>query len=469
MLLSFATLALLTLYIGLGIGGGLLFRQGGGWRIVGILLIAQAFLAFAAQVTLSMLPFGIGEPLIRVPLQELVLQMLIIVSAISLITLLVIAGIRFSARLQKPVQRRTAITGLLILLPLIASASMFGMVQASLPERERERDPSKREIVLHPDFSWSIYAQGTMDNPTSITFGPEGELYIADIDGNLWIARDDNNDYVVDSITEWASGFNLLVGVAWFEDELYTASSGKIEALRDTDGDDVADQRRLIVDELPSLLLRPHSNNGIVFGPDNRLYFGVGSTTNGEFETQELAATVLSVNPDGSDLRVFARGFGNTFDVAFNQDGELFGGDNSPMGGDGAELPDEFNHIVEGQHYGYPYFYGDQPENGGTRAPLTSFPAHSAPTGLTFYSGDQYPPEYRDNAFVTLWNNGQIERVEVAQTAGGAYLSRTTTFGSGFLYPIDAVTGPDGNLYIADFGTSAIYRITHNDSPLGGG
>lgn len=469
MLLSFATLALLTLYIGLGVGGILLFRQGRGWRIVGILLIVQALLALAMQITLSTLPFGIGEPLIRIPFQDLLIQTLLVISAISLVTLAIIGSIRLAKRLHQPTQRRIATASLLVLAPLLASASMFGMVQASLPDRERERDPSKREIVLHPDFSWDIYAQGTMDNPTSITFGPEGELYIADIDGNLWIARDSDNDYVVDSITQWATDFDLLVGVVWYEDELYTASSGKIEALRDTDGDDVADERRLVVDELPSLVLRPHSNNSIVFGPDNRLYFGVGNTTNGEFETEELAATVLSVNPDGSDLRVFARGFGNTFDVAFNQDGELFGGDNSPMGEEGEELPDEFNHIVEGQHYGYPYFYGDQPGNGGTRSPLTSFPAHSAPTGLTFYSGDQYPLEYQDNAFVTLWNRGEIERIEVAQTPGGSYLSRTTTFGSGFLYPIDAITGPDGNMYIADFGTSAIYRITHNESPVGGG
>jgi len=209
------------------------------------------------------------------------------------------------------------------------------------------------------------------------------------------------------------------------------------------------------------MILMPHSNNGLALGPDGRLYFGVGSTSNGEVEQNERAAAILSVNPDGSDLRVFARGLGNSFDVAFNADGELFAGDNSPQG-EGTDPPDEFNHIVEGGHYGFPYFYGDPPDNGGTRGALVSFPAHSTPTGTTFYTGAQYPAEYRDSGFITLWNRGEIARVEVGRAASGNYLGRTSSFGSGFLYPIDVVNGPDGNVYVADFGTRPIYRITYD-------
>jgi glucose/arabinose dehydrogenase len=348
-------------------------------------------------------------------------------------------------------------------LPLIATASMAGLARASTPERERERDPNKRAIALTQGFAWNIYQQGTIDNPTTITFGADGKLYIADIAGSLWVAADNDRDGTAEHIQRFADGFNLLVGLAWHGDELYTASSGKIEALRDSDGDGVADQRRLVVEGLPSMVLMPHSNNGIAFGSDGRLYFGVGSTTSGEVELDERAAAVLSVNPNGSDLRVFARGFGNTFDVAFNSAGALFGGDNSPGGNsDEGDPPDEFNYIVEGEHYGYPYFYGDPPRNGGTRGALVSFPPHASPTGVTFYTGSTYPQGYRDSAFITLWNRGEVARIEVARTAGGDYLSRTNTFGSGFLYPIDVATGPDGNLYVADFGTSAIYRITYS-------
>lgn len=463
MTLTIATLALLTLFISAAFLGVWLLRRRGVWRIVGIVLLLQALLALAAQIVLSTLPFGIGEPLIRVDFTTIIAQTLLALAVIGLIgwlTWMVWRRVRYVIDQQE--RRRLLITGLLLAVPLIGTLGMYTLIKTSLPARERERDPLKREITMAPGFEWSVYAQGTMDNPTCITFAPDGDLYIADIAGDLWLARDTDNNQQIDSITKWAGGFDLLVGLLWIDDELYTASSGKIEALRDSDGDGVADQRRTVVDGLPSLVLRPHSNNSLTLGPDGRIYFGVGSTTNGRVEDHPNAAAVLSVKPDGSDLKVYARGFGNTFAVAFNSEGAMFGGDNSPIGGEGNDLPDEFNYIVEGEHYGYPYYYGDEPDSGGTRAPLVSFPAHSVPTGVTFYSGDTYPPAFKDRAFITLWQTGEVEQIEVARTSSGDYLARRSPFASGFLYPIDVVTGPDGNLYIADFGTSAIYRITYN-------
>jgi glucose/arabinose dehydrogenase len=462
MLISLASLALLALFASIGCVSLLLLRRSRISRLLGVVLVVEALLALGAQIALSTIPFGIGEPLIRVKLRDTLVQ-----AGCSLLVILGAAALVYwGGRLlsQKSLfQRRRGIgsAALLLAVPLLGGASMYGLSRASLPERERERDPHKRTIKLPQGFAAGVYAQGTMDNPTTIAFGPKQELYIGDISGSLWVAPDADGDGKVDSIGRWADGFTLLLGLAWHSDELFVASAGKIEALRDTNGDGKADARRTVVQGLPSMVLMPHSNNGISFGPDGRLYFGVGSTTEGQVETNERAAAVLSVKPDGSDLKVFARGLGNTFAVAFNRDGELFGGDNSPQG-EGDDPPDEFNHLVAGGHYGFPYFYGDPPENGGTRGALVTFPAHSAPTGTTFYTGNTFPRDYLDSGFVTLWARGEIARVEVGRAASGAYLGRTTTFGSGFLYPIGVTTGPDGNLYVADFGTSAIYRITYD-------
>ena len=462
MLLDFITLGLVALLSSLSVYGILLMRRQGR-RLVGLLLALEALLALGGLIALCIIPVGIGEPLIRVHLGDTLLS-----GAGAAVTIGIVAGLVYlTVRLVNRVPVRVRHLGrtaamLLFALPIVMSASLYGLSRASLPARERERDPSKRTITLNAGFSWDIYAQGTMDNPTAIAFGPDGKLYIADIAGSLWVASDVNGDNKTDQLERFADGFKLLVGLAWRGDELFTASSGKIEALRDSDGDGVADQRRVVVEGLPSMVLMPHSNNGLAFGPDGRLYFGVGSTTNGQVEHHEHAAAILSVNPDGSELRVFARGLGNSFDIAFNASDDLFAGDNSPLGGDNAELPDEFNYIVEGGHYGFPYYYGDPPENGGTRAAIVSFPPHAVPTGMTFYSGDRYPQEYRQSAFVALWGRGEIARVEVAQAPSGNYLAHSTTFASGFLYPIDMVTGPDGHLYVADFGTNAVYRITYD-------
>jgi glucose/arabinose dehydrogenase len=460
-MLLIAAIVLLLAVLGLaGFAGALLVLRRGAARIVGGALLAQALLALLALAALCTIPVGIGNPFIRLPAR------LALAEWASSIAVLAAAGV-FSFFAGRGLRRwlsssggsRPAAIAALLAVPLIAAASMVGLVYASTPARERERDPSKRTIELAPGFQWNIFVQGTIDNPTTITFGPDGKLYIADISGALWVATDADRDGRAEDIRRFAGGFELLVGLAWHGDELYAASSGKIEALRDSDGDGVADQRRLVVDGLPSMILKPHSNNGIAFGPDGRLYFGVGSTTNDQFETNELAAAILSVKPDGSDLRVVARGLGNSFDLAFNDRGELFAGDNSPIGAED-EAPDEFNQIIEGQHYGFPYFHGDPPDR-STRGPLISFPPHSVPTGVTFYSGQRYPQVYQGAAFTTLWNLGELVDITIEHAPDGTVTARETTFGSGFLYPIDVITGPDGNLYVADFGTSVIYRITY--------
>lgn len=459
MILSLATVALMALYLGLGVIGALLaWRRRGLWRVAGAVLALQAALALAAQVALSILSPGIGEPFIRIRLFDLLAQVgggLLVVGAVA--GALVIAWRGLERRVMPGRPAWPAVAGLLLVLPVVAAGAMYAMVRASTPERERERDPNRRELTLAQGFAWSLYAQSKeWDNPTVMTFGPDGKLYVGDINGSIWVVSDARDGKSAATITRLADGFQLLLGLAWHDGELFVASQGKIEALRDANRDGTFDQRRTVVEGLPAMILRPHSNNSITFGPDGRLYFGVGATTAAEHEPYELAASVLSVKPDGSDLKVFARGFGNTFAVAFNREGQMFGGDNSS----GAD-PDEFNHIAEGEHYGFPYFAGDPPKRGGTNAPLLTFPPHSSPTGLSFYTGATFPTEYRDSAFITLWARGEIQRIEVARTSGGAYLSRATPFASGFLYPIGVVTGPDGNLYVADFGTSAIYKIVY--------
>jgi len=461
---NLATAALVLLWMGLlAVGAALLQRRH--WLAGGVLVL-EGLLGMAAHLALSLVPVGIGEPLIRIGRQDLVAF-----GAAGFITAVIVAFVAWGKRrFVETFSRRGVRIGLPLLVPVLAASTLAGLSTLSTPTRERERDASRRNVQMAPGFKAEIYASSAlnntaMDNPTTILFAPDGTLYIGDIAGNLWAAKDKNGDHKVEEITQYATGFSLLLGLAWKGDELYVSSSGKIEALRDTDGDGKADARRVLAEGLPSLILNPHSNNSLTFGPDGRLYFGVGATSDDGVEKQPLAASILSVSPDGGDVRVYARGFGNPFEVAFNSKGDMFSGDNGGLSGvDGQAPPDEFNQVQEGRDYGIvPNDPLNQP--GKTQA-LLSFDPHSTPTGLTFYTGKTYPPEYLDNAFIALWNKGDVMRVQLAPDASGSNAAGTYTpndsfFGRGFLYPIDVVMGPDGNLYIADFGTSVVYRITY--------
>jgi glucose/arabinose dehydrogenase len=422
--------------------------------VLGGLLVAEGALAVAAQIALSTIPVGIGDPLLRVTRNELLIAAG--AGAVAFVIALVVL-LRKRDAAANALKPKAAAIAMPLLVPLVAAGALFATSQLSIPERERERDPGKRAIELPAGFSANIYAQDIPDNPTTMTFAPGGKLFIADISGAIWQGEEVSGTHTLGALTKFADGFNLLTGLAWRDGELYVSSAGKVEALRDTNGDGVADARRTLVDGLPALIFMPHSNNSLTFGPDGRLYFGVGATQDGGKETRQYAASILSVSPDGGDVKVVASGFGNPFEVAFNKAGDLFSGDNQGLASpDGAPPPDEFNYIVPGSDYN-----DLDLSNAAAREPIVQFPAHATPVGLTFYTGNTYPPEYLDNAFIALWTRGEVARIALTKTPQGDYRAAPAVWAKGFLYPIDVVNGPDGNLYVADFGTRVIYRITY--------
>jgi glucose/arabinose dehydrogenase len=211
---------------------------------------------------------------------------------------------------------------------------------------------------------------------------------------------------------------------------------------------------------MPARIYHFHANNGILFGPDGRIYFAVGSTTDADVETYQYAASILSVEPDGSNLRTYAVGVRNPYRMAFNSNGDLFATENGPNGL--AVTPsDELNHIVEGADYGFPRYFGLAPPGSGTMSPVALFPPHASADGIVFYQDDQFPAEYFDNAFVTLLHFGEVYRVQLTRDARGDYTSRLSVFVTGLLNPVDIASGPDGSLYVIDFGQSVIYQISY--------
>lgn len=266
---------------------------------------------------------------------------------------------------------------------------------------------SSHGAIAAPGYYVFEFATG-LDRPTSLAFGPGGTLYVAEVAGKIVALRDTDGNGVADATSLFQTGLSITTGTVWRSGGLFVSSREKITKLIDTDSDYVADVVDTVVTGLPFGL---HQNNGIAFGPDDLLYVTVGSLSETE-AGDPLAAAIVRYTEAGDFVDVFATGMRNPYDLAFyGTKGKLYSTDNSPSGDSTLacyEGPDEVNQIVEGGSYGFPNCFGTGDcidvgcdpspcgagdcERGpgcgtGDQPPALLLDPHAAPTGMCFGEG----------------------------------------------------------------------------------
>jgi glucose/arabinose dehydrogenase len=339
----------------------------------------------------------------------------------------------------------------------------------------------QQPIALPPGFEIGVYAQG-LNGPRMLAFGPDGQLYVADRDANRIVRLPDlNKDGVADGIQVVADNLARPSSLAFYKDgSLYVGETTRILRLSASDARGVFQQRQTIIDGLPSL---GHNTRTVLFSPDWRtLFVSIGSSCNNCIESDPRRATIMRYNPDGSGGQVFARGLRNAVGINFRPgtnelwattNGRDYLGDNLP--------PDTINLVGQGDNFGWPRCQaGDivDPELGspnacqGVTQPVVKLQAHSAPLGLAFYTGSQFPVEYRGGLFVAFhgsWNRSvptgyKVVFIPIQDGKPGAVQDFATGWlanGTAWGRPVDVITSPDGSLFVSDDSGGMIYRIIY--------
>jgi glucose/arabinose dehydrogenase len=326
------------------------------------------------------------------------------------------------------------------------------------------------ELKTPAGFEVSVYAR-VGGGPRMMTIGPGGLLYVALRGANSVVTVGPNEE-----VKTVLANLNGPHSVQFRGEDLYIAVDDGV--IRMSSG---------VAQKILSLPAGgAHTTRTAGFGPDGKLYVSVGSTCDFCREADPLRAAILQFDIDGTGQTIYAKGMRNAVGFAWHPvTNELWAGENGGdiLGDD--QPPEELNIVRQGGDYGWPDCFAAQQEaNWGpdarpgqcanTIAPEFQIPAHSAPLGVGFYTGDQFPAAYRNDAIVALhgsWVRKEpsgYKVIRVRASSGHAesaedllwgFLDPQTRTQSG--RPVHAITAPDGAVFVSDDATGNIYKIAY--------
>lgn len=346
-------------------------------------------------------------------------------------------------------------------------------------------------LKVPPGFSVKPFAQG-LKNVRILTLGSNGAIYASRREqGDVLLLRDANDDGKADGEPAVVARIPGSHGLAYRDGVLYIVTVKELFAAR-SKPDGTLETPQLLLGDLPDS--GQHPNRTLAFGADGMLYVSVGSTCNACNESNPENATLLRVSPDGKSRTIFASGLRNTIGFDWNPaTGKLWGMDHGiDYLGDDIQ-PEELNRIEQGKQYGWPHIWGSDgvnpqstPVGGLTKAQWKSmsvpmvagYTAHAAPMQMAFYRGNQFPNEYRGDAFVAMhgsWNRAQPSGYEVVRVR---FKNGEPTFVEPFLTgfiradgyfgrPVGLLFLDDGSMLVGDDANGVLYRVTHEGARTG--
>jgi glucose/arabinose dehydrogenase len=341
--------------------------------------------------------------------------------------------------------------------------------------------------TLPAGFTETQFGTNLNGTPSAMAFAPDGRLFVCQQNGQLRVIKNGTllaTPFV--SLPVDSSGERGLLGVTFdpnfrtnqFVYVYYTTNVAPIHnriSRFTANGDVAAAGSEVVVVDLDNLSSATNHNGGAIhFGPDGKLYAGVGENANSS-NAQTLnnrLGKVLRLNADGTiptdnpffntataaNRAIWALGLRNPFTFAFQPGtGRMFINDV------GQNSWEEINDGIAGSNYGWPNCEGAcSPTNANFRDPLfqyghgTSSTTGCAIVGGAFYNPavNQFPASYLGKYFFADLCSGWI-RVFDPSTGAAA------DFATGINTPVDLQIGPDGALYYLARGNSGqVFRVS---------
>ena len=369
-------------------------------------------------------------------------------------------------------------------------------------------------VVKRPEGAWPKAPEGFkveefatgLTNPRVIKTAPNGDIFLAESQaGRVKVLRDADGDGKPELIEAFASGLNRPFGIAFYPPgpdptHVYVANTTNVVRFPYKVGDTKATgPAETIVKELPGfaqLTGGGHWTRDVDFSPDGkRMFVSVGSrSNNGDDDGEKRRADILVFDPEGKNETLYASGIRNPVGLAIQPGtGVVWTSVNERDGLGDHLVPDYITHVEEGGFYGWPWYYigsHEDPDHAGKHPELKDkvivpdviLQSHSASLDLAFYTGDQFPAEFKGDIFASehgSWNRARRTGYKVVRVplkdgkATGEYedflVGFVTPDGNVWGRPVGVTVARDGALLVTDDGSNTIWRVSYEAKKVVGG
>jgi len=333
----------------------------------------------------------------------------------------------------------------------------------------------QKSFRLPAGFEIQLFAaEPDIQKPLNMAFDHRGRLWITDSveypyaapkdrpgRDTIKVLEDTDGDGRADRITTFADGLNIPIGIYPYFGGVVAYSIPNIWKFQDTDGDGKSDKQTKLYGPFGFERDTHGMNNAFRRHFDGWLYachgFNNHSTVKGKdgHTVTMQSGNTYRMRLDGSRIEQFTWGQVNPFGMTMDEYGNLFTSDchSKPI-----------YQLLRGGYY--PSF--GKPHDGLGFDPQMMNHTHgsTAIAGVAYYSGDNFPKQYRGNFFVGNVMTSRVNR-DLLIYKGATPIAKeqpdfvTTT--DPWFRPVDIQIGPDGAMYVADFYNRI---IGHYEVPL---
>jgi len=352
-------------------------------------------------------------------------------------------------------------------------------------------------LKIPEGYNISIAMEG-LNRPRFFAISPDGRLFITDLynrtdnkKGRILILENwDEKKKCFNQITTYLDNLHNPNQVAFYnsnaEEYLYVAETEKLSYYRYQAGDNKPSSVAKVIATFPDYGLDYkyggwHLTRSLAFHA-NKLYVSVGSSCNACVEKENVRATIIEMNPDGTYQRIYAKGLRNAVGIKWINN-QLWV---TNMGRDliGLDKPEDLFHSVdENGYYGWPFYYQykkqiytdsqfkDSAHGSYVKKPITApwgFNAHSAPLGFEYFSnftdsklnntflvalhGSTSVWRQRGNAIVQMMPDGNYREIIAGFLQGKIESKR-------FGRPCDIIKWNDHSFFISDDKSGVVYYV----------